>query len=162
MEHSTLYFSWKSPSWLYRKRDKEFFRNVAAIVFLLVVILFFAREFPLILAVISVTFLIYVFSTVPPQEVEHKITSLGIESAGKFFPWDVLKEFWFETQWNQNMLVVVPQTGPRIIMLLTDLSEVSLKEVLSRFLPFQEIPQKTLVDNAASWLSRKVPLEKAS
>ena len=102
------------------------------------------------------------FSTVPPEDVSHKITSIGVESAGRFYPWETLKEFWFEKQWDQEMLVIVPVGGPRIIMILHSVTEKSVKEILSRFLPFQETPQKNIVDNAASWLSKKVPLEKAS
>src|SRR5476651_2211472 len=102
-ESKTVYLSWKSPSRLFKKRDKEFFRNIAAIVFLLLVILFFAKEFPLILAVISVSFLIYVFSTVPPEEVSHTISNLGIESAGHFYRWEDLDEFWFDEQWGQKI-----------------------------------------------------------
>jgi len=159
---STTYLTWKSPSRLFKKRDKEFFRNIGAIVFLLLVILFFAREFPLILAVVSITFLVYVFSTVPPEEVSHKITSLGIESSGHFYTWETLVEFWFEKQWDQTMVVVVPVIGTRVIMLLSDVNEKSVQDILSRFIPFREVPQKSVVDNAASWLSKKIPLEKAS
>jgi len=154
--------TWSSPSRLFKKRDKEFFRNVAAIVFLLLVILFFAREFPLILAVVSVTFLVYVFSTVPPEDIPHKITSLGIESGGHFYIWDNLVEFWFEKQWDQTMVVVVPVVGPRVIMILGSISEKTVQDILSRFIPFREVPQKSVVDNAASWLSKKIPLEKTA
>jgi len=162
MEYSTVYLSWKSPSRLFKKRDKEFFRNIAAIVFLLLVILFFAREFPLILAVISITFLIYVFATVPPEDILHKITNLGIETGERFYPWETLKEFWFEKQWDKEMVVIVPLVGPRIMMILDGVSNESVEEIMKRFLPMQEEPRKSFVDNAASWLSKKVPLEKTA
>lgn len=162
MEQSTVYLSWKSPSYLFKKRDKEFFRNIAAIVFLLLVILFFAREFPLILAVLSVAFLVYVFSTVQPDEVSHRITSIGIESGTRFYPWESLREFWIEKQWDQTMVVVIPNTGPKILLILRGVTEKSVKDVLSRFIVFQEVPQKTFTDSAASWLSKKVPLEKTA
>lgn len=158
----TVYVTWKSPSRLFKKRDKEFFRNIAAIVFLLLVILFFAKEFPLILAVISVSFLIYVFSTVPPEEVSHTISNLGIESAGHFYRWEDLDEFWFDEQWGQKILVIVPITGTRFIILLGDTSPAHIKEFLMRFIHFREEPKRTVVDNAASWLSEKIPLEKPS
>lgn len=158
----TIYISWKSPSRLFKKRDKEFFRNIAAIVFLLLVILLFAKEFLLIFAVVSVTFLVYVFSTVPPEEVTHSISNVGIESAGHFYQWDQMVEFWFDEQWGQRYIVIVPHIGPRIIMLLGDISEKELRDVLMRFIHYREEPQKTVVDSAASWLSQKIPLEKPS
>lgn len=159
-EQRIVYLSWKSPARLFKKRDKDFFRNIAAIVFLLLVILFFAREFPLILAVISITFLVYVFSTVPPEEIEHVVTNKGIETAGKVYKWEELKEFWFEEQWGQEMVTIVPEIGTRIILLLSTVSKDRITDVLTRFIRLEETPQKTFVDNAATWLSKKIPLEK--
>lgn len=156
----TIYVTWRSPSRLFKKRDKEFFRNVAAIVFLLLVILIFAKEFLLIFAVVAVTFLIYVFSTVPPEDVFHSISNIGLESAGHFYRWTDLSEFWFDQQWGQTYVVVVPYVGTRIIMLLSDIPESQIREVLMRFIHYREEPQKTVLDNAASWLSEKIPLDK--
>src|SRR3990170_8319283 len=101
-----IYLEWSSPSRLFKKRDREYFTNIGAIVFLLVIILVFAREFVLIAAVLSIVFLIYVLSTVPPEEIAHRITNLGIESAGHFYPWETLVDFWFEHQWGQTLLVL--------------------------------------------------------
>lgn len=152
--------SWSSPSRLFKKRDKEYFTNIGAIVFLLIVILIFAREFLLIAAVVSIVFLIYVLSTVPPEEVEHHITNLGIESAGHYYRWDTLAEFWFEEQWGQVMLIVKPMMGTRIIILLGTQDRGKVRELIAAHIPFREKPEKTWVDNAATWLSKKVPLEK--
>ncbi len=153
-------YSWTSPSRLFKKRDKEYFTNVGAIVFLLIVILVFAREFLLIAAVVSIVFLIYVLSTVPPEEVEHAITNLGLESAGHFYRWEELFEFWFEQQWGQGLLVIKPRMGARITVLLGHSDAKKVRELLAEHIPFREEPEKTWVDNAATWLSEKVPLEK--
>jgi hypothetical protein len=152
--------SWTSPSRLFKKRDKEYFTNVGAIVFLLIVILIFAREFLLIAAVVSIVFLIYVLSTVPPEDVKHDITNLGIESTGHFYRWNELAEFWFEEQWGQSMLVVQQIFGPRIIILLGTQDKNRVRELVSEHIPFRDHPEKNWVDNAANWLSKKVPLEK--
>lgn len=155
-----VHLNWTAPSRLFKKRDKEYFTNIGAIVFLLVVILIFAREFLLIAAVVSVVFLIYVLSTVPPENVEHTITNLGIESVGHFYRWEELIEFWFEEQWGQGMLVIQPKLGSRIIILLGTVNREKIRELLAEHIPYREQPEKTWVDNAATWLSKKVPLEK--
>jgi hypothetical protein len=162
MDNNTekVFLAWASPSRLFKKRDKEYFTNIAAIVFLLSIILVFAREFVLIAAVISIVFLVYVLSTVPPEEVAQKITNLGIESAGHFYRWEELMEFWFEKQWGQTMLVLRPYLGPRIIVLLGSQGEEKVRELIAKHIPFREVPDKTWVDNAASWLTKKIPLEK--
>lgn len=157
-----VHLNWKAPSRLFKKRDKEYFTNIGAIVFLLIVILVFAREFLLIAAVVSVVFLIYVLSTVPPEDVEHAITNLGIDSAGHFYRWEELGEFWFEDQWGQGMLVVQPKFGSRIISLLGTAHREKIRELVAEHIPYREIPEKSWVDNAATWLSNKVPLEKPS
>jgi hypothetical protein len=159
-KHQEILLSWSSPSRLFKKRNKEYFTNIAAIVFLLIVILVFAQEFLLIVAVLSVVFLIYVLSTVPPENVDHKITNLGIESAGHYYRWEELIEFWFEDQWGQSMIIIRHAVGPRIIILLGDQDKKRVRELLIEHIPFRENPEKTWVDNASKWLTEKIPLEK--
>jgi hypothetical protein len=154
--------SWSSPARLFKKRDKEYFTNIGAIVFLLIVILVFAREFLLIAAVVSVVFLIYVLSTVPPENIDHRITNLGIESGGHYYRWEELSEFWFEEQWGQVMLILKPHIDSRTIVLLGDQDKNRVRELLSKHIPFREKPDKSWVDNASKWLTEKIPLEKPS
>lgn len=159
-EKEEVYLSWNSPSRLFKKRDREYFTNIGAIVFLLTIILVFAREFLLIAAVLSIVFLIYVLSTVPPEEVLHKITSLGIDSAGHFYKWEELSDFWFKEQWGQNLLILRPYFGPHIIVLLDSQSKDKVRGILTKHIPFLEKPPESWVDNAATWLTEKIPLEK--
>lgn len=155
-----VYITWTSPSRLFKRRNKEYFTNIGAIVFLLVVILIFAREFVLVAAVLSIVFLIYVLSTVPPEDVTHRLTNLGIESAGHFYRWEELAEFWFEEQWGQVLFVLQPIMGTRIILLLGAQDKKQIQEVSEKHIPFRAQPDKSWVENAASWLSKKIPLEK--
>ncbi len=156
-----VYLAWTSPSRLFKRRDKEYFTNIGAIVFLLTIILIFAKEFVLVAAVLAIVFLVYVLSTVPPEDVSHRLTNLGIESAGHFYRYVELREFWFDAQWGQTMLVIAPILGPRIIVLLDhEQQKDDIRTILAKHIPFREIPDKTWIDNAASWLSDKIPLEK--
>jgi hypothetical protein len=155
-----IYSQWVSPSRLFKKRDREYFVNIAAIVFLLSVILVFAREFVLVAAVLSIVFLIYVLSTVPPEDVKHRVTSLGIESAGHFYRWEELADFWFEEQWGQHELIVRPYMSPRLIILFPGSDKGKLQESIGKYIPFREEPERSWVDNAAKWITEKIPLEK--
>lgn len=159
-QQEEVYASWSSPSRLFKKRDREFFINIFAIVFLLSVILVFVREFVLIATVLSIVFLIYVLSTVPPEEVNHRVTNLGIESAGHFYRWEECADFWFEEQWGQNMLVLRLFMAPRVIMLLGSQPKDKMREFVAQHIPFREQPDRTWVDNAARWITEKIPLEK--
>ena len=155
-----ILLSWSSPSRLFKKRDKEYFTNIGAIVFLLIVILIFAHEFLLIAAVVSIVFLIYVLSTVPPENIEHHVTNLGLESAGHFYRWEELTEFWFEEQWGQTILAATPLIGTRVIILLGAEDRNKIRKLIAEHVPYRETPEKSWVDNAATWISQKVPLEK--
>ncbi len=159
-QQEEVYAVWSSPSRLFKRRDREFFVNILAIVFLLSVILVFVREFVLIATVLSIVFLIYVLSTVPPEEVKHRITSLGIESAGHFYRWEEFADFWFEDQWGQTMLVLRSFVAPRTIILLGDQKKEKMREYIARHIPYREEPEQSWVDNAAKWISEKIPLEK--
>lgn len=155
-----VYAAWTSPSRLFKKRDREFFVNILAIVFLLSVILVFVREFVLIATVLSIVFLIYVLSTVPPEDVNHRITNLGIESTGHFYRWEEFADFWFEEQWGQHMVVLRPFMSPRMIILLGSEKQEKIREMIARHIPYREEPDRSWVDNAARWISEKIPLEK--
>lgn len=157
-----LLLEWTAPSRLFKKRDKEYFTNIGAIVFFLSIILVFAREFVLIAAVLAIVFLVYVLSTVPPEDIKHRITTLGIESAGHFYRYEQIAEFWFEEQWGQNMLVLKPFLGARIIILTGMQDKNKVREILAQFIPFREQPERSWVDNASNWLTKKIPLEKTS
>lgn len=158
-----ILLSWKSPSRPFKKREKEFFTTIGAIVFLLAVILVFIKEFLLIGAILALAFVAYVLATVPPEEVEHKITSLGLESAGHFYKWEELLGFWFGEKWGQPVLLVATRLRfpGRLIILTGGQDQEKIKVALSKYLNFRERPEKNWMDDAAKWLAEKVPLEKS-
>ena len=160
--HEEVLLTWTSPSRVFKRRSREFYTNIGAIVFLIVVILVFAKEFAFILAIVSIVFFLYAVYSVPPEDIRHRITNLGIESAGHFYRWEMLHEFWFEEQWGQKMLVLRPYFGARTILLLGDVDREEVRNIVAKYIPYREIPDKTWVDNAANWLSRKIPLEKSN
>jgi hypothetical protein len=157
-----VYLSWSSPSRLFKKRDTEFYKTVGAIVFLIAIILVIASEYMLVLAMLSILFFVFVLSTVPPENVEHRVTNLGIESAGHYYRWEELSEFWFDKQWGQSLLILKPAFGTRMVILLGEEKQEKVREIIGKHIPFRETPEKTWVDNASSWLSSKIPLEQSS
>src|SRR3990172_11118178 len=101
-----ILYSWKSPSHPYKKRSKLFYQTVAAFTVLLVVIVFFLHEFLLIGVILSVVFVVYAIYSVPPIEIKHKITPLGVDNSGRLFHWQELSAFWFEEKWGKTVLVI--------------------------------------------------------
>ncbi|MFA6007878.1 MAG: hypothetical protein WC784_04535, partial [Candidatus Shapirobacteria bacterium] len=62
-----ILFEWEAPERAYQKRNKDFWVTAVAILILVSVILIFIKEFLLIVALVSVIFMYYAMSTVPPK-----------------------------------------------------------------------------------------------
>lgn len=156
--------SWKSSSHPFKKRNKVFYQTVAALTFLLVVIVFFLHEFMLIGVILSITFVVYAISSVPPVEVEHKVTPIGVENAGRLFHWIELYSFWFEEKWGYKMLVIATRLPfpAQVRIVLADVSQEKVKEIVGRYLLHLEKPPQNWADSFSEWLNRKIPLEASS
>lgn len=156
-----ILLSWKSPSHPFKKRNRVFYQTVAALTLLLVVIVFFLHEFMLIGVILSIAFVVYAISSVPPVEVEHKITPMGFENAGRLFHWIELYSFWFEEKWGSKMLVVATRLPfpAQIRAVLGEVKEEKIKEIVGKYLLHLEKPPKSWADNFSDWLNKKIPLE---
>lgn len=160
MEKETI-LEWEAASRPFKKRDKEYFKTIAAFVFLLVVILLFVKEFLLIGAILALLFVSYVLSTIPPQKVKHRVTRHGFETGGRLYRFEELFDFWFEEKWGQEMVCIRTYRLPgKIIALLGELDKDKLKEVLVKRIPFREKPEKNWTDRAGDWLAKKFRLRR--
>jgi len=155
----TLY-TWESPSRLFKRRSREFYTTVAALVFLLSVILFFAKEFLLIGVILAIGFVSYVLASVPPDDVTHIFTNKGIRMGDKLFLWQTLGRFWWQDKWKQTYVnIESPGHIPtQIILLVGKGDKEKIDKTLKTYLINQK-PEPTWFDNAAKWLQEKVPLE---
>jgi len=150
---------WEAPARPFKQRSKEFFSTVLTIAALIVIILVFLKEWFAILAVAAFVFLVFVTGKIPPEKVEHKITTRGIVIGGKEFRWEQLGRFWFEEKYGQKILFVENFTFPRVLMMLIGpVDEKKLKKILLDYLS-QETPPKTWLDKVSHWLTTKISLE---
>lgn len=158
-----ILYTWKASSRPFKKRDREFWTTVLAIVFLVGLILFFVKEWFLIAAIISLTFVYYVLSTVEPEEAKYKISNRGIIYAGQTYPWEAIDQFWFSEKYGQKTVNFEIRSGlpGRITILLGEGDEGEIKKLLLKYL-LEEEPKPSFLDNAADWLQKKVPLESES
>jgi len=163
-KENNMLLEWISPSRLFKRRSKEFYKTAGALVTLVVIILFFIGEFLLIGVILATFFVMYVLSTVPPEPIKHEVTILGIETGGHFHRWEEMVEFWFDEKWGQKILVVRMIFGfPAHLQLLLDtVSPDQIKKLLSEHLPYREKPERTFLDRTSEWLAQKIPLERTS
>lgn len=151
---------WKSPARPFKPRDREFYTTAGSIIFLVCVILLFIKEFLLIMVLMALAFLVYILSTVKPEEVDHKITTRGIVTVQKAYPWEQLGRFWFETKFHDQVLMIENFVGlpTRLMLLIHEPDKKQIEALLKQYL-IKEKPEKTQIEKAAEWLQKKVPLE---
>ncbi|OGG17138.1 hypothetical protein A3D78_03660 [Candidatus Gottesmanbacteria bacterium RIFCSPHIGHO2_02_FULL_39_14] len=156
-----IFLEWKSPSHPYKKRSKLFYQTVAAFTFLLIVIVFFLHEFLLIGVILSVVFVVYAIYSVPPIEIKHKITPLGLDNAGRLFHWQELSAFWFEEKWGKIILVVQTHLPflSQVRAVIDQSSRNRIKQILGKYLLFVETPPKSVIDRLSDWITNNLPLE---
>ena len=164
-EPSGVIQEWVAPSRLFKKRGKEYFSTILAIVVLLSVILFILHEWLLILLVFTFAFFSYVLATVKPEEIKYQIAKKGIKIGSRYYVWSQLTEFWIEQKHEYHVFhITMPLQSPgRVILLIKD---IELKNKVLKFLDekliYHEEPQKTWAERAGDWLERKIQLEKSS
>jgi hypothetical protein len=159
LEKEEVLYSWGAPVRPFKRRNKEFFTTVLTVACLVALILFFIDGFFPVLVIIAIVFLIYVLSTIQPDDVEHQITNRGINFGGTKTYWDDLVRFWFTTRFGSELLVLdSKRIISRIEMVINPEEKEKIQKILEDYIPFEEAAPNFL-DKAATWLSKRVPLE---
>ena len=153
-------YTWQAPSRPFKKRNREFYTTIGALVILLSVILLFAKEFLLIGVILSFGFVAYVLASVAPEDVKHTLTNKGVRSAKKLYLWSELGRFWWDDKWKQKILHIETKDAfpGRIQLLLGKGNEKKINDIISKYL-IKEKPEPTWLDKSSKWLQEKIPLE---
>ncbi len=153
-------FEWTSPERAFQRRNRDFWITAIAILVLVSVIFVMIQEFYLVIALISVLFLYYVLSTVPPENITHKITNKGIYFGEAHYSWDLLERFWFQKTlgWDAVFFETKLRFPPQLSMIIDKESEDKLKEIIQKRIPLiQSSP--SFIDKLTKWFAARLPLE---
>lgn len=154
-----LLFHWVSPARPFKKRNREFFTTIAALGFLIGLILFFIDGVLPVAVVLALVFLVYVLASVEPEQVEHRITNKGVVFAGKRYAWDELGRFWFTQRFGNDLLIVeIFKLPGRLEIVVAPQDMLEIRKHLEPRLEFEKVAPD-FVDKAAGWISKKVPLD---
>lgn len=153
-EVKTLY-QWASASHVFIPRGKRWITNLTLITFLIILVIVFAQQFLIIAPVLAVAFLAYILASVPPDNIEHKITTQGLITGKHNYLWEELYDFWFvekhgHTILNFDTLVRFPG---RLMLVVDNKEKDKIKNILIKFLPFREVPERTWIDSLSDSLS---------
>jgi len=159
-QNPQLVFSWAAPLRAYKKRSKSVLRFYIAVSLLLSLIVFFFGDRILIIPIITVFFLFYVLTITPPPDVENKITTFGIDSAGITLRWELLSHFYFTKKFGFDIMTVVshaPYFYHAFFVIPSPEIKTQVIKLLSQHLMYQEKPQRSFTDKAVDWLSNLLP-----
>src|SRR3989344_9190712 len=148
------YFEWVSAGRPFKKRTKQYYLTAILIALLVEVILFLFSQYLLMIVVLSLLFVAFVLSSVPPKEFRYRISSEGIMIEDRFFLWQELYDFYFREREGVETLHVRTQAyipGELIITFKNEDRE-KIKKALLPFLPFREYVKPTFMDKAGDWL----------
>ena len=161
VEVKTL-IEWEAPSRPFRKKDRSYYTTIGIIVALLVLIALLAREFLLILVLLSLTFVTYVLAFVPPHDIKFRISTQGVTIGEQFYSWNILDSFWFKEKEGKKVLFIQTHLNfPKHLMLVlsTTEDEDEIKNTVAKFLPFHEIPETSMMERWADSLQKHFPME---
>lgn len=158
--------SWEALSRPFRKKDRSYYTTSAILViFLIPAIFFWLHDFLLIGVILSIVFVAYVLAFVPPGMVKYRISTQGITIGDDFYFWHYLDSFWFKEKDGVKVLHIQTHLRfPAQLMLVLGLpaggeDEEKVKKIVSRFLPFHEIPYRSWMEKWSDSLQKHFPLE---
>ena len=161
LNEEKVLFEWEAAERSFKKRDKDFWITAIAILVLVGIILFFIKEFFLIVTLVSVLFLYYVLSTVPPLYVKNKITNRAIYFGDLRYEWDLLRRFWFKNSLNSELLEfeTILRFPRQVSLVIRPEDKEKLKEIVIKKLPLIE-SSPGFIDKLTKWFADRLPLEK--
>ncbi len=150
---------WMAAERPYKPLDRQIFVTGMVVAILVGVIMLLAGEFMAILVLAAVIFAYYVWSTVPPQQAEHIITTRGIRTNARLYTWEEMTRWWVEEKWGSKLLMVeTPASWPIRLHLVLGAEEAAVREVMEKYV-LMEKPMETGMDKMGRWIGEKFPLQ---
>lgn len=155
--------SWHAPGRPFRKRNREYFINIALIVLAVEVILFLFAQYFLMLVVVALVFVNYALKTVPPHDFRYKISTEGVMIEDYFLLWQELYDFYFIKQDGMELLVMRTKAmlPGELVITLGEMHRDYLTSILLPYLPYREYVKPTFMEKSGDWLAKTFPLEKS-
>ena len=101
--------------------------------------------------------------TVPPHQVTHTITTWGIESETKSWPWEIMARYGIKGADKNRMLNIQLATNwpQHLYFMLGPVDEKKLTQILRDHLVEDE-PKPNWLDKSSAWLENKIRLSPES
>jgi hypothetical protein len=151
--HGLPLLSWNGPSDLPEEENRRWFLLIIVLSVVLVLLAILMKKYFLTVIILLVSWLTYMLSRIPAQEIEHTITSTGIFTNNKFYAWNELSSFYIIKDHGHYVLGL--DTNRRFFssvpILLGNQNPVEVKEVLLQYLPNNELKEQDVVN---TWIDK--------
>lgn len=148
--------TWTAPSRLFRRYGRKAYVSIFSIVGIIGIVIFIAEGLMPVILLIALIFLFYVLSTVPPENIEYRVTNRGVRVAGKETPWQNIESFYFASKTGGEVLVfdttIFP--GKMELVMNTEIKE-TLRREISAYISYEEKPP-SVFDKLIGWFSKKL------
>jgi hypothetical protein len=137
-------YSWKAPAIVFVQREKAWFLKVSIVALLLILFFAFLQDFIVILVICMTVLITFLLASIPPQEVDHKVTNKGIKSIGDLYKWKDLSKFWVAEKYNQKIVYVHTKLRypSRIVMIVSKEDELKVVKLLLEQMDYKELDKK--------------------
>lgn len=153
--------SWTAPGRPFKKRGKQYFLTTLLIMLLVEIILFLFSQYLLMLVVLSLVFVSFTLSLVPPKNFHYRLSTEGVTLEDHFYLWQELYDFYFKRRNNLEILHIRTKAmlPGELTITLGEIDREHVKSVLLPYLPFREIVRPSFMEKSGDWLAKNFPLE---
>ena len=163
---SVTLLEWESPERAFKKYTREFYRRMGVILIFFAFLLLAIQDFMVIAVLGVIFFVVYVFHSIPPRKVVHKITTNGFYYAMDYhYMWSELKSFHFEKKDSIRYLILntVDQLPGKLYVILDkETSEDLVLKTLNQYLSFDENPASNVYEDIMKAFRSRVKLKSFS
>ncbi len=157
---SVTLLEWTAPERHFKKRSREFYRKIAVIIIFFALMLLVIKEFMLIVVLGVTFFVVYVFTSIEPHTIVHKITTNGVNYGSlKLYLWSDLISFFIESKEDYDDLIINTKDalpGRLILLLDKKVDKKELSATLNEYISIVESPEKNVYQHIMRNISTRL------
>jgi hypothetical protein len=147
-----------------KETSRKFTRTFTVIGVIVALLLILMQEFFLILIVISVLFVTHALSNTPAEKIKYQVSNHGVQVVEHLYYWSELKQFFFITKEDVQVLAIDTRLGlpGRLFLTIYPQDKDNLKEIFSNHLVYLEKEPKTFFDTAYDTILQRFSFQETS
>lgn len=109
-----------------------------------------------VMLLVSLLFLLFVFSSVEPEKVKYEITDQGIKVGGFRTDWQNLGRFWYTARMGSEVMVVeAGNIAGRLEIVLDESKKGEITKIMQKYSILEHVPPSGF-DKASNWIAKNL------